>query len=77
MLELFQKPLSEIPIPKITANNKDKADQLESLVEQILAKKKDDQDMDTSEIERQIDDLVYELYELTPDEVKLIEGERK
>ena len=29
---------------------------------------------DTSALERQIDEMVYELYELTPEEIEIVEG---
>jgi hypothetical protein len=32
------------------------------------------QGLDTTESERKIDELVYELYEITPEEQKVIEG---
>ena len=41
------------------------------LVDKVLAAKQ--QGTDTSELEKQIDDLVYKLYELTYDEVKIID----
>jgi len=45
-----------------------------SLVDQILKAKKKNSDVDTSELEKQVDELVYRLYELTEDEIKIIEG---
>ncbi len=55
------------------------------LVDQILAAKKQHtpqsplsrgefKDADTSALERQIDEMVYELYGLTDDEIKIVEG---
>jgi hypothetical protein len=32
---------------------------------------------DTSALERQIDQMVYKLYALTPEEIKIVEGEKK
>lgn len=43
-------------------------------VNQILALKKQDSQADTSELEAQIDQLVYQLYELTEEEIQIIEG---
>ena len=47
--------------------------QVEDLVDQILAAKTKDQNTDTTELESQINKLVYRLYELTTDEIKIIE----
>jgi hypothetical protein len=45
------------------------------LVDKILTAKKDDPTADTSELEKQIDHLVYKLYQLTYNEVKIIDPE--
>jgi adenine-specific DNA-methyltransferase len=50
-------------------------DQMETLVDHILTKKTQDQSADTTDIEKQIDKLVYKLYDLTEEEIKIIEGE--
>jgi hypothetical protein len=44
------------------------------LVDRILAVKAKDADADTSKLEREIDELVYALYSLTPEEIKIVEG---
>ncbi|MBI4660642.1 MAG: hypothetical protein HY735_17535, partial [Verrucomicrobia bacterium] len=53
-------------LPKVEQN-------LTKLVDQILAAKKRDPDADTTAWEREIDRLIYKLYDLTPDEIKLME----
>lgn len=40
----------------------------------ILSAKKADSTADTSDFEAKIDKLVYELYGLTEDEIKIVEG---
>jgi hypothetical protein len=45
------------------------------VIYQILAKKSEDNSADTSELEKEIDNLVYKLYQLTYDEVKIIDPE--
>ncbi|WP_373480535.1 Eco57I restriction-modification methylase domain-containing protein [Geminocystis sp.] len=45
-----------------------------SLATQILDLKEENPNNDTSKLEREIDLLVYELYDLTEEEIKLIEG---
>jgi type I restriction-modification system DNA methylase subunit len=74
MLELYQKPLTEIPIKRIS-----KAEQKTfiDLVDQILAAKKRDQEADTSMLEAEIDGHVYELYGLTREERTDVEASIK
>lgn len=45
-----------------------------TLVDKILAAKKADATADTSELEHKIDELVYELYGLTEEEIAIVEG---
>jgi type II restriction/modification system DNA methylase subunit YeeA len=45
------------------------------LVDRILAAKAKDPQADTSALEREIDRLVYGLYGLTEEEIKIVEGE--
>jgi uncharacterized membrane protein YkoI len=42
-----------------------------------LTLKKADNRADTTELEREIDRLVYQLYELTADEIAIVEGKAK
>ena len=64
--------LNVLPIP----HNVENYNQLSiiALIDQILAKRKDNPNADTSVLEREIDKKVYELYELTDEEIKIIEG---
>lgn len=66
--------LEKLPIPKIDSTNKALSDEIISLVEQILESKAKDPTKDTKELESRIDSLVYKLYHLTNDEIKIIEG---
>ena len=43
-------------------------------VNQILAAKKKNPEADTSELEAEIDRLVYELYDLTAEEIAIVEA---
>ncbi len=45
-----------------------------NLVDQILSAKKENPAADTKELEKQIDDKVYELYGLTKEEIEIVEG---
>lgn len=47
---------------------------LNQKVTEIIALKKDDLKADTTKLEQEIDQMVYELYGLTEDEIKIVEG---
>jgi type II restriction/modification system DNA methylase subunit YeeA len=47
--------------------------QIESLVDAILSAKKENPAADTSALEQQIDHLVYRLYNLTDEEIRIVE----
>jgi hypothetical protein len=66
--------LENLPIPSITSQKQPLVSQIESLVDQILLKKQSTDDSNTSRLEQQIDQLVYQLYDLTPDEIALVES---
>jgi len=63
--------LRKMPIPKA---DKDRQRPVIQLVGKILAATQRDAEADTSALEREIDKLVYALYGLTPDEIKLVEA---
>ena len=63
--------VSQIPIIKLINSEKEK---LEIKVTQILALKKQDPTADTSALESEIDQMVYELYGLTEEEIAIVEG---
>ena len=69
--------LRKIPFPNITEKNKKEVIEVESLVTQILADKKTDPKADTSAQESEIDRLVYHLYDLTEEEIALVENSSK
>jgi type I restriction-modification system DNA methylase subunit len=71
MLELYQKPLSEIPIKRIPAAGQKV---FIGLVDQILAMKNRNSKADTTAIESEIDQQVYALYNLTKEEIALAAG---
>ena len=62
--------IKNIPFPKVT---KIKQEPIISVVEKILNIKKSIPNADTSALEHQIDELVYQLYNLTPEEIAIIE----
>ena len=78
MLELYLTPLSEIPIKKISPSQQNP---FINLVDQILAITKDPDYLENPSkqaqvktLENQIDQLVYKLYDLTPEEIEIVEG---
>jgi adenine-specific DNA-methyltransferase len=63
--------ISQISIPQIIAEAQTP---FIEKVNQILTLKKADSKADTSELEAQIDRMVYDLYELTEEEILIVEG---
>ncbi|ELW0603697.1 Eco57I restriction-modification methylase domain-containing protein [Campylobacter coli] len=66
--------LENLPIPKINSKNQNIVDELINLVDEILKAKEQDKNANTQELENKINSLVYKLYNLTEDEIKIIEG---
>jgi len=73
-LELYQKPLSETPIPSLNPEEK-KA--LVSIVDKIIASKQQNAKSDISAMEKEIDLIVYRLFGLTSSEIELVESSAK
>ncbi|WQY66866.1 class I SAM-dependent DNA methyltransferase [Helicobacter pylori] len=65
--------IERLPIPKITTKNQELADKITDYAEQILALKEKDPKANTQKLEKEIDALVYQLYHLTDEEIKIIE----
>jgi len=72
--QIDKEPLLNIPIPPLTPQNQLIANQIITLVDQILSAKQQNPEADISQLEKQIDHLVYKLYNLTEEEIKIIEG---
>ncbi|WQS98759.1 class I SAM-dependent DNA methyltransferase [Helicobacter pylori] len=66
--------LEKIPIPQITPQNQELAHKITDGAKQILALKEKDPKANTQELEKEIDALVYQLYNLTDEEIKTIEN---
>ena len=62
--------LEAIPIPLVT---EEKKKEISNVVESILIKKRANSSADTSALESEIDRLVYQLYGLTEEEIKIVE----
>ncbi|EAH9923358.1 class I SAM-dependent DNA methyltransferase [Campylobacter coli] len=66
--------LENLPIPKINSKNQNIVDELINLVDEILKAKEQDKNANTQELENKINSLVYKLYNLTEEEIKIIEN---
>ncbi|GAA7089578.1 class I SAM-dependent DNA methyltransferase [Helicobacter pylori] len=66
--------IERLPIPKITPKNQELAHKITDGAEQILQIKEKDLKANTQELEKEIDALVYQLYNLTDEEIKIIEN---
>lgn len=71
VLELFTTPLQEIPV--VLPGEKE-SEEISELVDKILHRLYESPMADTSSEENEIDRLVYKLYNLTPEEIAIIEG---
>ncbi|GAA7940755.1 class I SAM-dependent DNA methyltransferase [Helicobacter pylori] len=71
--ELKTNNLEKIPIPKITPQNQELAHKITDCAKAILEAKEKDPKANTQELEKEIDALVYQLYNLTDEEIKIIE----
>ncbi|WQZ64449.1 class I SAM-dependent DNA methyltransferase [Helicobacter pylori] len=65
--------IERLPIPQITEKNQELADKITDCAERILKSKAKDPKANTQRSEKEIDALVYQLYHLTDEEIKIIE----
>ncbi len=66
--------IERLPIPQITEKNQELADKITDCAERILKLKEKDPKANTQGLEKEIDALVYQLYNLTDEEIKTIEN---
>ncbi|HIC3482610.1 TPA: class I SAM-dependent DNA methyltransferase [Campylobacter coli] len=71
---LSNQYVEKFPILKINSKNQKIADELINLVDEILKAKEQDKNANTQELENKINSLVYKLYNLTEEEIKIIEN---
>lgn len=64
----------KIELMPIMEPSKSQEADLEKLVNKIITLKKQDPNTDTTHLENQIDQLVYQLYDLSDEEIRIIEG---
>ena len=72
--QILMTDLQGLPIMEV---EKDKQLPIVNLVCQILSIKKQNPQADTSALEHEIDQLVYQLYNLTDDEIAIVEGKNE
>ncbi len=65
--------IERLPIPQITEKNQELADKITDGAKAILKSKEKDPKANTQQLEKEIDALVYQLYNLTDEEIKIIE----
>ncbi|MGL2631679.1 DUF7149 domain-containing protein [Helicobacter pylori] len=65
--------IERLPIPQITEKNQELADKITDGAKAILKAKEKDPKANTQQLEKEIDALVYQLYNLTDEEIKIIE----
>ncbi|MDR2172439.1 MAG: Eco57I restriction-modification methylase domain-containing protein, partial [Planctomycetaceae bacterium] len=70
-LNIYPEHLRNLPIPAITLK---KQQPIISLVNKIITAKSKKHNANTTKLESKIDSLVYKLYGLTEDEIKIVEG---
>lgn len=72
--QIDKEPLLAIPL--INADEKI-TKQIESIVDAILSAKKNNPAADTANLEQQIDHLVNRLYDLTDEEISIVENKNR
>lgn len=76
-IQYSKQYMEKLPIPEITEDNQETADKIETLVNEIIILKETDNEADISTQQSEIDKLVYQLYNLTNEEIEMIEKEIK
>lgn len=69
--------LEKVPIPTINSKNQSLVDKIINLVDKILALKAQNSSADTNKLEKDIDNLIYKLYNLSPSEIQIIKGKNE
>jgi hypothetical protein len=67
VIEYYKNPLERIPVHRCLLENRKCVGDFERVVDKILAAKQRDAGAEVSALEREIDELVYGLYGLTPE----------
>jgi adenine-specific DNA-methyltransferase len=73
LLELYQEPLSAIPLPRWILEESELLKSIQALVLKAQAAREQQRNADVGSIEREIDEAVFKLYRLEPEFVKIIQ----
>ena len=71
--DIYPDDWKKLPIPDVSSEQQKP---IVVLVDEILTAKKKDPKADTSALEKQIDEMVYALYNLTPEEKAIVKGRK-
>lgn len=71
--QVDKEPLLSIPLPNPENILEAQQQKIIAIVDQILSIKKSDSSADSTALESKIDQLVYKLYNLTDEEIKIVE----
>ena len=77
VIEYYKSSLEKIPLQKRLLEDPKCAGSFERIVNKILSAKQRRAEVDVSSLEREIDKLVYALYDLTPAEIQIVESASK
>lgn len=77
LAEVKKKHIEELPLPKSAIEESQRQKTIIALVDRILVAKQSDAKSDTSLLEKEIDQLVFSLYDLTPEEIQTMENHFK
>ena len=75
-LGINKNNLETLPIFEINSKNQALANKIIGLVDKVIMIKGKNAEADTSEFEKQIDNLVYRLYGLSDEEIEIVEGKK-
>ena len=66
--------VNALPFPRINAEKETLVSEIENISKQILELKSENHDTDIAALENEIDELVYKLYDLTEEEIGVVES---
>lgn len=72
--DFTQLTLNDIRNIKIPLPSESQKVKLENVIDEIVKAKKQNPHSDTTALEKEIDQIVYQLYDLTEEEIKIVEG---
>jgi hypothetical protein len=74
VIEYYKNPLEKIPVHRALLEDPKCTKTFERVVDKILERKRSNAAVDTTALEQEIDQLVYKLYDLTAEEIAVVEG---